>query len=136
MIDTKPSTSGNNATRRTGWARWAIRSAFLLVGVGLAVGLWCLYDGISASVHAERGLHATKLTIQAAEAYVKKHEGAWPRSWAELEQSDSKVKEAYEWTEGAGNVGKFVFVDFGADPNRLARQTEREFEAIKPVGPF
>ncbi len=121
--------------RPTSW-RWVFRSLLFLIVVGLAGGLWCAYDGISASLHAESGLHATRLTIQAVEEYVKKHDGAWPRSWKELEQSSTKIKDVYDWTQGSGNIDNFVSVDFGANPDRLAKQTEEDFTAIKPVGPY
>jgi hypothetical protein len=119
-----------------GKRRWAIRSILLAVVALIGGGLWFVYEGISVSVHAERGLHATLLTIQAVEDHVKKHDGAWPRSWKELEDSSTKINDVYEWTQGSENVGNFVSVDFGADPDRLAKQTEEEFSAIKPVGPF
>jgi hypothetical protein len=103
---------------------------------GLAWGGWCVYDGISASLHAEMGLHATRQTIETVEVYVKNHNGQWPRSWNDLEQSRSAVAEVYRWTGGREHVNEFVFIDFDADANRLAKQTDDEFDAIRPVGPF
>jgi hypothetical protein len=98
--------------------------------------LWRVYDGTSASLHAEKGLHATQFTFEAIEDYVRKHNGAWPRSWKELERSSPQMDDVYRWTGGSYKVQEFVSVDFDADPDRLAKQTEEEFQAIRPVGPF
>jgi hypothetical protein len=122
--------------RRFRWKRWVIGSVVVLFLSAGTFVLWCAYEAISASLHAERGLHATRWTIQAAEDYVTKHNGAWPRSWVDLEESSSQMKDAYGITGGREHVEEFVAVDFKADPDRLAKQTEEQFTAIKPVGPL
>ena len=106
------------------------------LAVAIGWGAWCVYEGVSASVHAEKGLHATRLTLKAVEEYFTKHDGAWPGSWADLEQTSNKVDEVYQMTDGRDHVADFVWVDFGADPDLIAKQTENEFEAIRPVGPY
>ncbi len=126
----------NVAPRRRTWLRWTIRAIVALLALGLGFGAWCVYEGISASLHAEMGLHATQMTIEAVEEYVRKNDGNWPRSWKAIEQSSPKAFDAYQWTRGSNSISQYVFVDFDADPNRLATQSEDEFEAIKPVGPF
>ncbi len=74
------------------------------------------------------------MTLQAVEEYVTKHNGAWPRSWADLEQTSNKVNEVYQVTDGREHVADFVWIDFNADPDLIAKQTEDEFDAIGLVG--
>ncbi len=82
------------------------------------------------------GLHATQMTMEAVEDYLRKNDGNWPGSWKALEASSPKTFDVYRWTGGSDSVSEYVFVDFNADPNRLATQSEDEFDAIKPVGSF
>jgi len=92
------------------------------------------YVDISAGRHAEKALPAAQMTLQAVEEYVTKHNGAWPRSWADLEQTSNKVNEVYRMTDGREHVADFVWIDFNADPALIAKQTEDEFHAIGLVG--
>src|ERR1700678_669967 len=115
---------------------WLTRAILILVVAGIAAGIWCVYEGVSVSLHAEKGLHATRLTLEIVEEYVAQHNGAWPRSWTDLEQTSGKISEVYRMTGGREHVADYVWIDFDADPGRLAKQTESEFEAIRPVGPF
>jgi hypothetical protein len=120
MLDVNCPISDDGATvapRRSSLRRWTIRSILFFIVAGIAFGLWCAYDGISASLHAERVLGATRWTIEAAEDYVKAHDGAWPRSWEDLEQSSNHMKDVYGMTGGRKHVQEFVSVDFGADPD-------------------
>jgi hypothetical protein len=118
------------------WIRWTIRAVLLGIVVLVAGGLWCVYLGVSESLHAENGLHATQYTFEAVEDFLKKHDGEWPRSWKQLEQSSPQMSDVYESVGGPDKVEEFVAVDFDADPDRLAKQTQEEFQAIKPVGSF
>jgi hypothetical protein len=124
------------APGRTPQLRWALRAIVALLVSGIGFGLWSLYEGISASLHAEIGLHATQMAIEAVEEYVRKHDGGWPRSWKALQESSPKTFDVYQWTGGFDHVNQYVFIDFEADPDRLATQSDDEFEAIKPVGPY
>jgi hypothetical protein len=116
--------------------RWAIRvGAFVIVAVGLAI-CWSLYQGVSASLHAERGLHASLLTVQLLEDYVVRHDGEWPHSWTDLEGLPPRQWAWYEWPKDSREVQRFVAVDFSADPRRLAMEGIEEFDAVRPIGPF
>jgi hypothetical protein len=126
----------NVAARRASWPRWTLRAIVALLVLGLGFGAWCAYEGISESLHAEVGLHATQMTMEAVEDYVRKNDGNWPGSWKALEASSPKTFDVYRLTRGFDNVSQYVFIDFAADPARLAKQSQDEFEAIKPVGPF
>ena len=81
------------------------------------------------------GLHATIGTVEAVEDFVRKHDGAWPRSWGELEQTSPQIRDAYGFTDGRAKIEEFVSIDFNANPDQLMKQSEEEFDAIKPVGP-
>lgn len=116
------------------WKRWLI-GFVLFVVAGLAAAGWFVYRAISAALHAENGLHATRFTIAAVEDYVRKHDGTWPRSWNDLEQSSPQMRDVYRFTDGPDKVEEFVSVDFNADPDLLAKQNADEFYAIKPVRP-
>jgi hypothetical protein len=121
-------------TTGCGSSWWRKRSILALIALGTGlVGLRAYID-ISAGLHAEKGLHAARMTLQAVEEYVTKHNGAWPRSWADLEQTSNKVNEVYQMTDGREHVADFVWIDFNADPDLIAKQTEDEFDAIGLVG--
>jgi hypothetical protein len=112
------------------------RKQLILALIAVVIGVEGLkaYIDISAGRHAEKGLPAARMTLQAVEEYVTKHNGAWPRSWADLEQTSNKVNEVYRMTDGREHVADFVRIDFNADPARIAKQTEDEFDAIRLVG--
>ena|ERR1700730_4529932 len=100
MSDVKAQMSGGGEavnSRRSAGRRWTIRAILVAVVALIGGALWCVYDGISASLHAEKGLHATQFTFQAIEDYVRKHNGAWPRSWKELERSSPQMDDVYRW---------------------------------------
>jgi hypothetical protein len=59
---------------RRGWLQWLTRATVALIVTGIAAAAWCVYEGVSVSLHAENGLHATRLTLQAVEEYVTKHD--------------------------------------------------------------
>jgi hypothetical protein len=110
-----------------------VAAVAILAGIGAG---WCLYRGISASIHAEYALHAALLSVQLLEEYVVKHDGAWPRSWADLEGLPPRDRAMFRWPRDSHEVQRYVSVDFSADPQRLARQSSGEFEAVRPIGPY
>lgn len=117
---------------RIAWRKWAIRFlAFALVAIIGDVVWSVVATGIAAS-HAERCLHATRLTIRAVEDYVKQHNGNWPRSWSDLSRTSRHVEDVYVWTQGPENVHNFVILNCNADPDLIALQSVEEFDAIKP----
>jgi hypothetical protein len=122
--------------RRPTWRRWTVRGICVAVLALVAIGFWCAYNALSGSLHAEKALHATQLTFEAVEDYVRQHDGAWPRSWNELERSSPQTSDAYSWAGGSNKIQEFVSVDFNANPDQLAKQAVAKFQAIKPVGPY
>jgi hypothetical protein len=99
------------------------------------VGLWAIYGGVSAALAAERALHANSLVVGLVHDYIVDHEGAWPRSWEDLEGMASREVGMFEWPADKEEVWRYVSVDFTADPDVLATQSVREFTAIQPLGP-
>ncbi len=116
--------------------RWATRIVVILVVVAALVLGFCVYSGISTSLHAEHVLHAALLTIQLLDEYVDQHEGDWPSSWAELEELPNREGGMYEWPADSLEVQQYVSVDFSADPERLLRQKVGEFDAVLPIGSY
>ena len=116
--------------------RWATRIIVILVVVAALVLGFCVYRGISSSLHAEHVYHAALLTIGLLDDYVKQHDGDWPSSWAELEELPNREGGMYEWPTDSREVQQYVSVDFSADPERLLRQKVGEFDAVRPIGPY
>lgn len=116
--------------------RWVIRIAVgvLLIAV-LAIG-YCVYRGISDSLHAEHVLHAALITAGLLDDYVAQHNGEWPHSWTDLEHSRPGQGGIFEWPKDSLEMQKYVEIDFRADPRVLAKQTADEFDAIRPIGPY
>ena len=117
------------------WKRWATRSAIAIVIAGIVGAAWLVYVRIATSLRAENALHATLLTTQVIEDHARKHNGQWPRSWKELEQSSSRSRAMFKWPNDRAEIQQYVWIDFDANSNDLARQSADEFEAIKPIGP-
>jgi hypothetical protein len=100
-----------------------------------AMGGWCVYRGISDSLHAECGLHATRLVTAVVTQFIDEH-GRWPRSWEELHTvSLSDSRSMYSWPDDLEEVRQYVAVDFDADVADIASQTAEKFDAIAPIGP-
>ena len=115
--------------------RYLTRVALIVILIAAVVGGVCIYQGVSASVHAEYVLHAALLTIELLDEYVGVHDGQWPRSWADLEQLPPR-ESMFQWPADSGEVQKYVTVDFAADPKQLAGQMPAEFDAVRPIGPY
>lgn len=116
--------------------RWAIRVFVIVVVIAAIAAGFCLYEGISASLHAEHVLNAALLSVQLLEDYVVLHDGDWPRSWADLEGLPPREWAMFEWPKDSRNTQQYVAIDFSADPRRLAKQEVDEFEAVRPIGPY
>lgn len=121
-------------TRRR-WLRFSLRGLLILILIAALAGGYCLYLGISTSLHAERGLHAALLTVELLTDYVQQHEGQWPRSWSDLEDLPPREK-VYKWPADSLVVQQYVTVDFSTDPQRLAKLNSAEFDAVRPIGPY
>ena len=117
--------------------RWVIRFVVVVAVIAaMAVG-FCLYQGITTSLHAENVLHAALLTVQLLNEYVILHDGKWPQSWSDLEKLPPKERMGmYDWPEESREVQQYVEVDFSADPESVAKHGVAEFNAVRPIGPF
>lgn len=115
--------------------RKIIPALALLAAVATLVVGWIAYHALSAAGHAEHALHAQLVTFPALKAYVVLHDGAWPRSWADLEQIPSESPSMYQWPRDSAEVQKYVAIDFSADPDRLLKHGPSGFDAVRPIGP-
>jgi hypothetical protein len=114
-----------------------VTRAVVAVAVIVAlIGGFCVYQGISASLHAEHVLHAALLTVQLLTDHVTSNDGEWPRSWSDLEDLPPREWAMFEWPEDSSEVQQYVEVDFAADPQRIAEQSVHEFDAVRPIGPY
>jgi hypothetical protein len=124
------------------WRRFVGTSLLTLLVVGLGVGAWMLYLGVSISLRAEENLHATEFAIRLVDQFVY-DKGRWPRSWQELERlrfpgtRPSPLNSSLRgWpTDWPSGLQERVSIDFQADPAVVARQAPRTVEAIRPNGP-
>jgi hypothetical protein len=105
------------------------------VVVSICVVMVFAYLGATTSITAEYSLHANTLVIDLVQDYVLAHEGAWPKSWADLENTPKLQWAMYEWPKDADEVRRYVTVDFEADPDKLATQSVEEFTAVQAIGP-
>ena len=109
------------------------RVFIITVVVAAVIGVFCVYEGVTTSLQAERALHATLLTTALVNDYIDRHQGEWPRSWSDPEAMPSRQWAMYNWPEDSRKVQKYVFVDFAADLRQLATQSTDEFDAIRPT---
>lgn len=116
--------------------RRIVRVAAFIALILAGVAGWCVYQGVSASVHAEYVLHAALLTVQLLEEYVVQHDGAWPRSWSDLETIPPRERGLFDWPKDSREVQRYVEIDFSANPERLAKQGIEGFDAVRPIGPY
>lgn len=108
------------------------------------------YQGVTRALQAEQTLHAAEFVFQLVDQFVHDH-GRWPTSWSELEQmpfpsdtpstlNQSLVRNVADergyWPAASQEIQQRVMIDFQADPKTIATQNPRDFEAIKPIGPY
>jgi hypothetical protein len=114
---------------------------FIAVCCGLMIavsgsGIWLICQGVSASLQAESNLHYSLFALQLVERFVIR-EARWPRSWAELEGVDMRDGPlGPEWAKTFAEVQRRIIIDFGANPQDVARQDRMAFTAIRPKGPY
>ncbi len=107
-------------------------TAGLLFAAGFA---WCLYQGVSTSLEAEKTLHAILLTTTVVDHYVQQ-EHHWPESWAALHKVASvKEPSCYDWPADAETMQHFISINFDMTLSDVASQTIEQFDAITPKGP-
>jgi len=121
---------GPGPDERTNFRRKVILTICLIlaVAVSVAISLYRWHNGVDAQNYAVR------VMFSVTEDYVKSHQGAWPRSWADLES----VPIAGKWYEKSLDyklVKQHVVIDFDASPEKLARQVPAEFHAIDAKNP-
>jgi L-rhamnose mutarotase len=112
--------------------KWIIRLFFVAI---LVLG-YCVYKGISNSLHAEHVLHAALITVEKLDEYVDTHEGTWPKSWQDLESTSPEEWAMFSWPQDSKEIQKYVEIDFNADLKRLIEQNPGEFDAVRPIGPY
>lgn len=120
---------------RRRFLQFSLRSFFILMTLFAVWFGWAMMP-VYTSLRAEKADHATLLTTQVIEDHVMQHDGQWPRSWTELEQSPSRSRAMFKWPNDRAEIQPYVWVDFDADANYLARQSADEFRAIEPIGPY
>jgi hypothetical protein len=130
MIDALP-------TPRRRFRRFGLRAILVVLVVVVAGGAWLTYKAVNTALHAEMALHATNEVCDLVKRYVQQHDGAWPRSWHDLEQVNCPpgTYNVFPWPEKSPELQQFVAINFAADPKQLATQSPADFEAIKPIGP-
>ena len=129
------------------WPRYAAVTVLVVLMIGMGIGGWMVYFGISTSLQAERNLHATRFAICLVDQFVH-DKGQWPKSWHELEKLKfpratpsplnvrlASSQYAYKWPAAAGKLQERVAIDFQPDVRPLLSQSSMKFAAIKPIGP-
>ncbi len=90
----------------------------LIVLAGLG---YCVYRGISDSLHAEHVLHAALITAGLLDDYVAQHNGQWPHSWTDLEQSRPGQGGIFKWPKDSLEMQKYAAINFGAESPSLGQ---------------
>jgi hypothetical protein len=117
------------------WVRWLLGALVALLLAVIGVGGWIIYTGVSASLEAEKNLHATLFAVHLVERFISE-QGRWPRSWSELE--GVSMREGLlgeEWPAISPMIQRRVSIDFTVDPLEVAGQDPMSFIAIRPIGP-
>lgn len=68
-------------------------------------------------------------------AFVKENDGAWPRSWEELQAGPQPKIFVHQDSIDYEVVRRHVVIDFDSDPSELARQSPESFVAIRAIDP-
>lgn len=117
------------------WRRYVVYFLIVSVVVSVSIAVGVLYCGIRWALTAECSLHATLLVVDLVREYVIDHQGAWPRSWEDLERLPPRQRAMFQWPADSEAVQRYVSVDFRADPKKLATESLEQFVAIQPRGP-
>ena len=105
------------------------------VFVAACIAVAAVWYGMRWSLPAERVLHANLLVVDLMRDYILNHQGAWPRSWAELEALPPRKRAMFQWPEDSQEVRRYVSVDFRAGPDKLAKEPLERFSAVRPREP-
>jgi hypothetical protein len=103
----------------------------------LSVIAYIPFHLITLSAEAERTLVSVGLTCHVVEQYLDEHEGAWPRSWKDLESVHlSSDDEDLALPNGLNDLRASVYIDFDVSADDLLRARRAEdFRAIRPIRP-
>jgi hypothetical protein len=107
--------------------RWLL--GFLVVW-GVLFGIWRLYQ---APREAQARLAHMRHVLAVVAQYVRQHQGAWPRSWEEIEKTPvppDAPPRLGTWPD----VRNHVKVDFQVNPRKLLLAGSDQFQAISPRG--
>ena len=114
--------------------RLFVRMLVIIVLFAMIGGTALLAKAAYVAIQAEEALHATLYTVELVRKYVDLHKGEWPQSWVDLETVPSPGPR-FQWPESSPTLQKYVVVNFDADPLQIAKQSEDEFDAIRPAVP-
>lgn len=114
--------------------RSVIRIAVALGIVAVLIAARFVYQGYLRSFETERALYAASLTMQLLDEYVATHDGAWPRSWNDLEGLPSREWGEYQWPVHSQEIQRYVVVDFAVNSKDLAEQKTRVIDAVQVIG--
>jgi hypothetical protein len=84
---------------------------------------------------AEDEIYGMYVIPVAVQAFVEENEGAWPRSWEDLQAGPQPVIFVGQHSIDYERVRPKIFIDFDADPSEVARQSPSSFMAIRPIDP-
>ncbi len=102
----------------------------VLLVAALALGAWLLQRKASARAESAINDRFAHEAISRVDQFVRE-EGRWPRSWSELAGGPMRVMYDSEKAE----MRRRISIDFGVDPQDVARQDPMRFTAIRPTGP-
>ena len=129
------------------WLRYLGIAFLILVIAAVAVGGWLLLHAVRVACQSEDNFDATLFTVRLVEEFVYEN-GRWPVSWDELEHfrfsgnaplprsGRGLAMQGHKWPGEAKWIKQHVAIDFQIDPNVVATQDLKNFEAIRPIGPY
>lgn len=114
---------------------WSVIRIAVVLGIVAALfAARFVYQGFSRSFETERALYAASLTVQLLDDYVATHDGAWPRSWNDLEALPSREWGLYQWPVHSQEIQRYVEVDFAVSSQDLAEHETSVIDAVHVVG--
>jgi hypothetical protein len=113
--------------------RWVIRIVAVLGVLAALVAASFIYRGVSRSLEAERALYAASLTALLLDEYVATHDGAWPRSWNDLETLPANEWNMFQWPADSHAMQRYVEIDFAVNSQVLAEKKMSVLDAINVI---
>lgn len=109
----------------TNLRRLAIKTALAIVLLG---GMLLVY-GIYQYLQQVKSEYETVRVVQMVEDYVKSHDGQWPSSWQDLDET----KTGKRLGSRSSYYRQFAAVDFSCHSEQLLRDPAAIYEAVTPV---